>query len=302
MELDPGRTPRGVQIYLASEMREAVATAHLCGFLESEVPNAPAREKPAPVAREFIVRIDHTRALRPHRCEHCAVLARDLGDTLHEFLVFTLRVVDERDRRRGDGGEGGGFARVIDPQLDHRCAVVRAQFQQRQRQADVVVEVALGRERVRLAEMLAQDRRDHLLDRGLAVGAGDGNERNVEMPTPIRREPPERKTRVFDDEKRNVPLRNIGFLDDRCDGSPFPCRPDESAPVESLAAQSDEQCAPLERAAVGRHGIEADVLTDEARPDCGRGLAQAHHRPHRASASSASSASEKGSRRPAISW
>src|SRR5437762_10752487 len=43
MELDPGRTSRGVQIYLASEMREAVVTAHLCGFRESEVPNAPAR-------------------------------------------------------------------------------------------------------------------------------------------------------------------------------------------------------------------------------------------------------------------
>jgi len=32
---------------------------------------------------------------------------------------FTLGIVDERDRRRGDGGKGGGFPRMIDPQLDH---------------------------------------------------------------------------------------------------------------------------------------------------------------------------------------
>src|SRR6266508_5315060 len=153
MELDPGRTLRSAQIYLASEMREAVVTAHLRRFLESEVLNAPAREKLTPITGEFVVRIDHARAPRPHRCEYRAVFTRDLRDALHELLMLALGVVDERDRRRGDGGEGGGFPRVIDPQLDHRCAMAPAQFQQRQRQADIVVEVSLGRERMRLAEM-----------------------------------------------------------------------------------------------------------------------------------------------------
>src|SRR5712691_10357487 len=145
MELDSGRTLRGAQIYLTSEMREAVAAAHLRRFLESEVPNAPPREKLTPITGEFVVRIDHARALRPHRCEHRAVLTRDLRDALHELLVFTLGVVDERYRRRGDGGEGGSFPRVIDPQLDYRCTMVQTQFEQRQRQTDIVVEVALGR-------------------------------------------------------------------------------------------------------------------------------------------------------------
>src|SRR5204863_316678 len=83
------------------------------------------------VAGEFVVRIDHARALRPQRCEHCAVLASDLRDAFHELLVFTLGVVDERDRRRSDGSKRGGFSRMIDPQLDDRCAVVPAQSQQR---------------------------------------------------------------------------------------------------------------------------------------------------------------------------
>src|SRR5439155_5366902 len=73
MQLDPCRTLRGAQIDLTSEMRKAVATAHLRKFLESEIPNAPTREKPTPIPGELVVRVDHARALRPHRCEHRAV-------------------------------------------------------------------------------------------------------------------------------------------------------------------------------------------------------------------------------------
>src|SRR6476619_5300161 len=47
-------------------------------------------------------------------------------------------------------------------------AAALAQAQQRQRQADVVVEVAFGGER-RIADPGAEDRRDHLRHRGLAV-------------------------------------------------------------------------------------------------------------------------------------
>ncbi len=194
---------------------------------------------------------------------------------------------------------------MVDPQLDHRRAVAQSQSQQGQRQAYIVVEVSLGRERARLAEMRAQDRRDHLLDRRLAVGAGDRDERNVKASAPMRSESPERKARVVHHDERQFLIRSLRprvVRDHRRGGAAFFRGLDEPAPIEALAAQGDEQRTASERAAVGRHGVEADILTDEARPDRGRGLAQAHHRLHRASASSASNASEKGSRRPAISW
>ena len=76
-----------------------------------------------------------------------AVLARDRVDAGHELEVLALRVVDERDRRRGDLRQAGDLAGVVHAELDHRGAAAVAQAQQRQRQADVVVEVALGRER-----------------------------------------------------------------------------------------------------------------------------------------------------------
>ena len=64
-----------------------------------------------------------------------------------------------------------------------RCS--RAQAQQRQRQADVVVEVALRRQVV-LRLPGAQDGRDHLRHRGLAVAAGDGDQRQLELRAPGR--------------------------------------------------------------------------------------------------------------------
>jgi hypothetical protein len=57
-------------------------------------------------------------------------------------------------------------------------ALVLAQAQQRQRHADVVVEVALVAKAPR-AEPGAQDGRDHLRDRGLAVAAGHRDQRQV---------------------------------------------------------------------------------------------------------------------------
>ena len=61
--------------------------------------------------------------------------------------------------------------------------VVLAQAQQRQRHADVVVELPSVAKRA-VAEPGAQDRRDHLRHRGLAVAAGDGDQRQVKLRAP----------------------------------------------------------------------------------------------------------------------
>ena len=71
-----------------------------------------------------------------------------------------------------------------------RCSRSRRRSK-RQRHADVVVEVALGRER-RVAEPGAQDRRDHLRHRRLAVAAGDRDERQLEAARARRRRIAER--------------------------------------------------------------------------------------------------------------
>jgi len=305
VQLYPCRALWSEQLDLASEMRELVAAAHLRGPVDAEVADAPAGEKPAPITGEVVVGVDHADAVGPQRREYRAVLARDFGDAVHELLVLPLGVVDERHRRARDRGERGGLPGMIHPQLDHRRAVVLAEPEQCQRKADVVVEISLGRERVRLPEVRPQDRRDHFPDRGLAVRAADRDERDVEATAPVRREPSQRTARVVDHEQRQPRVpdpRPRVFHDHRRSGAAFFCRVDEPVPVESLAAQRNEQRASRKCAAVGRHRVETGVVAAHTRPKRRRGLAQAHHRLHPESACFASSASEKGSRRPAISW
>lgn len=63
---------------------------------------------------------------------------------------------------------------MVGSHLDDRMALVLFESQQRQRQADVVIEVAAGGER---GSALAEDRGDHLLAGGLAVAACDADHR-----------------------------------------------------------------------------------------------------------------------------
>jgi len=134
------------------------------------------------------------------------------------------------------------FPGVVHSQLHHRRVMVPAQFQQRQRQADVVVKVPLVRERVRLAEMRAQDRRDHLLDRRFPLSRRPPPG-ECQSPAPMRGEPPERKTRAFHDEKRQFSPGCSGFWTiaaaaprsfaapmNRCPSKRSPLRATNSAP------------------------------------------------------------------------
>ena len=93
---------------------------------------------------------------------------------------------------------------MIHAELDHREPVRRVQTEQRERQADVVVEVARRREPRVFADRSREDRRDHLLDRRLAVAARDRDERHREALAPAVRQRTERGARVLylDDRKR----------------------------------------------------------------------------------------------------
>jgi hypothetical protein len=63
---------------------------------------------------------------------------------------------------------------MVHAHLDRGVAVRRAQPQQGQRHADVVVQVAFGGQHGGPARFGGQNRGQHFLHRGLAVAAGDG--------------------------------------------------------------------------------------------------------------------------------
>ena len=100
--------------------------------------------------------------------------------------MFALRVVHHHDRRLRDGAKLARLAAMIHAELDRRRAVRRRQPEQRQRQPDRVVEIALGCEHCVGAEVRAEDRGQHFLDRGLAVAADHDRERQREASAPVR--------------------------------------------------------------------------------------------------------------------
>jgi hypothetical protein len=117
----------------------------------------------------------------------------------------------------------------------------------------VIVEIAAcGQARARLRE----NRRDHLLDRGLAIAAGHAHERDGETHAPCVRGLLERLLRVRNDNLRD--RRGLLRIHERAGGAGFHRGVDEIVAVEVRAVQRHEQLTRGERARVGRNaGIRA---------------------------------------------
>jgi hypothetical protein len=87
--------------------------------------------------------------------------------------------------------------------------VVRTQAQQRQRQPDLVVLVALVPER---RHRRPEDRRDGLLRRRLGDRAGDPDDERIEPGAPLRGDRPERGERGGDRPQRSAPSYGGGDM------------------------------------------------------------------------------------------
>ena len=207
----------------------------------------------------------------------------------------------------GDSREVGDLARVVHAELDCADAVRLAQAEQRERHADVVVEIADGRQHLRIPGGRAQDRGEHFLGGGLAVRAGDRDQRHGEAPAPRARQVAERAARVLRDQhghrQRGARGEERG-VDQRGRRAARRGGREERVAVESFAAQRDEQLAARHVARVGGHAGEPRVA-DRPRADHAGGFHHAHHaRPpagQRASACVAAATSENAVLRPAIS-
>ena len=92
---------------------------------------------------------------------------------------------------------------MVHAHLDHREAVRLAQPEQRERHADVVVEVSRrGEDRGARAAMRGEDRGEHFLHRGLAVAAGERDQWQREAAPPMRGQQAQREARIGDDHLR----------------------------------------------------------------------------------------------------
>ncbi len=302
---------RGDQLEPAAETVRMPAAMHVRGRREAEGHDAALAVHGAPEIGMRIVGIDDRDALVGQAGEDLALGAGHRVDRAETREVRALGVIDEGDRGAGETGQIVDLARAVHAHLDDRRMVRRMQLEQRQRHADVVVEVARCRQHRMLAEIRAQDGGAHLLDGGLAIAAGDADQRDVEARAPVGGELAEGQPRVGDADQRQTRMRGgPGGVDERTAGALRQGLCDVVVAVEALAPERDEQHAGDDGARIGADAGELHVAAAMRAVEDQRGGGNRQHDrvPCRcgaanlfSSADFADSRSEKGMRTPAIS-
>ena len=224
-----------------------------------------------------VVGIDDGDAVGAEAFKDLALGAGDVGGAVKAAAqVCAHGVVDQRHLRPRQTGEVADLAEMVHAHLDHRIAVRRAQRQQRQRQADVVVEVAGGGVHGISTGVGAQDGGHHLLDRGLAVGAGDADALYLQPCAPGGGQGAQRQPGVGDAD--HAAARRLEVMAHQRKRALGQYLGHEVVRVEVVALQRHEQVAGLRRAAVGDHALEHGIAAGQFAGQQAGGVRQRQHR------------------------
>ena len=174
-------------------------------------------------------------------------------DRAHASQMCALGVGHQRHRWPGDTGEVGNLPRMIHAHLDDRGTVTGIQFEQRQRQPYVIIEVTLGNENG-IAKCHFQNAGDHFLGRRLAIAAGHRNQRQRKAGAPVGCQRTERQTGIGYNKQRQADwlklLERMG-IDHRSGGTTRLGGGDEFMTIEVIATQGNKQFSASELPAVG---------------------------------------------------
>ncbi|MNJ28516.1 hypothetical protein D3C77_230540 [compost metagenome] len=133
-----------------------------------------------PDAEGLVIKVQYCHAILTQTFEDLALGFDNLLRAAELADMRSAGIVDQRHLWLGQSNGVGNLANARGTQLDDCRGMLRGDFKQGQRGAEVVVQVATrGQDRT----AGAQDAGEHFLDRGLAAGAGDGSDRLVERGT-----------------------------------------------------------------------------------------------------------------------
>ena len=96
----------------------------------------------------------------------------------------TQGVIDQSNIRTGNSGQQRQFAKMVHTHFNNGIAVFFIQFQQSQRQADMVVEIAGSRQHSFIAESMTQYAGQHLFNRRFTGRAGNAEDKRIYIFTP----------------------------------------------------------------------------------------------------------------------
>ena len=275
------------------------AHPHVRRSARTEGDAAPISRHFPPECRVGVIGIDDRRRVVRQVLEQLPLGPRNAFDAAESLEMGRRALRDRADGWPGEGSERGDLATMVRTEFHHGGAVLVVELAQRERNADLVVEVAAGRGN---GAPGPQNRGDHLLDRGLAVAAGDADQNQVAEAIPPRRgQLSEGANRIGHENERNGDIRRTL---DQGRHRPSPAGAlDEFVPVEGRTAHRDEQRARRNRARVGTDALKRDILAHRSPTERRGGFAETHpdHR-QTSSACPATAASLNGSRAPSRSW
>ena len=198
--------------------------------------------------RKLVVRAQDQRAARLQRLGQHPLLPRDGLAAAHELEVRHADVRDDGHVRRGHRCERRDLAGVIHAHFKHAHLIAAPRPQERERDADVVVQIALGS---RNLKMFAEHRRRQIFRARLAIATRqpDGLER--QRAAVVRREFLQTGERVRDEDDGEVRRQIRGhFLHHRARRAAPRGLGDESVRVEILPTQRHKKITGFERARV----------------------------------------------------
>ena len=202
--------------------------------------------------QDFVVgRNEGVASVRREEVEQFALAAANPLRSAEAFEVRQADVGQDAVVRLGDRCQQSQFAAGARAHLHHAELRVAGHGEQRQRHADVVVEVAAGGVDL---EPLGQHAADKLFRGGFAVAARDGEDRDSERPAVAAGKVLQGFQRVVD-EHDALPLVGSGDLRIVGDGvgrAFFERFGDETVAVEGIAPQGEEDGVRLDPARVGR--------------------------------------------------
>ena len=238
----------------------ALTHPHVGTLGETEAQHlVPARQL-APCQRMRVIGVENGDAPVPEPSVDLALGARHGLDAAQTLKMGAQGVVDQGHVGPGQFRQIGNFAGMVHAHLDGGVAMFRGQFQQRQRHADVVVEIAAGSQHGRLAHFGGEDRREHLLHRGLAVTARDRGQPGWHLRAPPGRQAAQGESGVVDLQGRRE-IQPGGGIHHHGGGAIFQRLLRISVAVETRPFQGDEETARWQLAAVAGDGAERHVST-----------------------------------------
>ena len=93
-------------------------------------------------------------------------------------------VIDQSNIRTGNSGQQRQFAKMVHTHFNDGIAMFFVQFQQRQRQANMIVEIASSRQHSFITKSMTQYAGQHLFNRRFAGRAGNAKDKRIHIFTP----------------------------------------------------------------------------------------------------------------------